>query len=83
MGHLLDALARGYDMFGFAAATGRDEVFRAPVLARIIEPTSKLDALRVLDRSLAFYTAVGYELDATVVVGSAPTRSADDAAAAR
>jgi hypothetical protein len=29
-------------------ATGGDEVFRALVLARIIEPTSKLDALRVL-----------------------------------
>lgn len=28
MGHLLDALARGYDVLGFAAATGRDEVFR-------------------------------------------------------
>jgi hypothetical protein len=51
MGHLLDALARGYDMLGFAAATGRDEVFRALVLARIIEPTSKLDSLRVLEEA--------------------------------
>ena len=51
MGHLLDALARGYDALGFAAATGRDEVFRALVLARIIEPTSKLDSLRVLDEA--------------------------------
>ena len=48
MGHLLDALARGYHALGFAAATGRDEVFQALVLARIIEPTSKLDSLRVL-----------------------------------
>jgi hypothetical protein len=48
MGHLLDALARGYDVLGFGAATGRDEVFQALVLARIIEPTSKLDSLRVL-----------------------------------
>jgi hypothetical protein len=48
MGHLLDALARGYDVLGFATATGRDEVFRALVLARIIEPTSKLDSVRVL-----------------------------------
>ncbi|TCB94435.1 IS1634 family transposase [Micromonospora zingiberis] len=48
MGHLLDALGRGYDVLGFAAATGRDEVFKALVLARIIEPTSKLDSLRVL-----------------------------------
>ncbi len=51
MGHLLDALACGYDALGFAAATGRDEVFRALVLARIIEPTSKLDSLRVLEEA--------------------------------
>jgi hypothetical protein len=51
MGHLLDALARGYDVLGFAGATGRDEVFRALVLARIIEPTSKLDSLRVLEEA--------------------------------
>jgi hypothetical protein len=48
MGQLLDALGRGYAVLGFAAATGRDEVFKALVLARIIEPTSKLDSLRVL-----------------------------------
>ena len=48
MGHLLDALSRGYDALGFGTATGRDEVFKALVLARIIEPTSKLDSLRVL-----------------------------------
>jgi hypothetical protein len=41
-------LGRGYDVLGFGAATGRDEVFKALVLARIIEPTSKLDSLRVL-----------------------------------
>jgi hypothetical protein len=51
MGHLLDALGRGYDVLGFAAATGRDKVFKALVLARIIEPTSKLDSLRVLDEA--------------------------------
>jgi hypothetical protein len=51
MGHLLDALARGYDVLGFATATGWDEVFRALVLARIIEPTSKLDSLRVLEEA--------------------------------
>lgn len=51
MGHLLDALARGYDVLGFGGATGRDEVFRALVLARIIEPTSKLDSLRVLEEA--------------------------------
>jgi hypothetical protein len=51
MGHLLDALARGYDALGFPAATGRGEVFRALVLARILEPTSKLGSLQVLDEA--------------------------------
>jgi hypothetical protein len=48
MGHLWDALAHAYQRLGFEAATGGDAVFRALVLARIIEPTSKLDSLRVL-----------------------------------
>jgi hypothetical protein len=47
-GHLWEALCRAYDRLGFAAATGGDELFRQLVLARIIEPTSKLDSLRVL-----------------------------------
>jgi len=47
-GHLWDALCRVYDALGFEAAAGGDDVFRALVLARIIEPTSKLDSLRVL-----------------------------------
>ncbi|MFC6871325.1 IS1634 family transposase [Haloechinothrix salitolerans] len=49
MGHLWDALSRAYDALGFDAAAEGDEVFRGLVLARIIEPTSKLDSLRVLD----------------------------------
>jgi hypothetical protein len=48
-GHLWDGLCRGYDVLGFDRAAGGDEVFRQLVLARIIEPTSKLDSLRVLD----------------------------------
>jgi len=48
MGHLWDALCRAYDLLGFPQATGHDEVFRHLVLARIIEPASKLDSLRVL-----------------------------------
>lgn len=48
MGHLWDALCRAYDALGFDQATGGDEVFRQVVLARIIEPTSKQDSLRVL-----------------------------------
>ncbi|WUI10388.1 IS1634 family transposase [Micromonospora sp. NBC_00421] len=51
MGHLLDALCRGFEVLGFGAATGRDEVFAALVVARIIEPTSKLDSLRVLSEA--------------------------------
>src|SRR6202171_3679787 len=46
--HLWDGLCRAYQVLGFDAATGGDEVFRDLVLARIIEPTSKADALRVL-----------------------------------
>jgi hypothetical protein len=49
MGHLWDALSSVYDRLGFADAADGDEVFRHLVLARIIEPTSKLDSLRVLE----------------------------------
>jgi hypothetical protein len=49
MGHLWDALSHAYDALGFDAAADGDEVFRCLVLARIIEPTSKLDSLRVLE----------------------------------
>jgi hypothetical protein len=49
MGHLWDALAQVYAALGFEAAADGDEVFRQLVLARIIEPTSKLDSLRVLE----------------------------------
>ncbi len=48
MGHLLEALSRAYDALGFEEATNGDEVFRQLVLARIIEPTSKEDSVRVL-----------------------------------
>jgi hypothetical protein len=51
MSHLLDALGRGYDVLGFSRAAGGDEVFRHLVLARIIEPASKLDSLRVLEEA--------------------------------
>jgi Transposase DDE domain len=48
MGHLWQGLGAAYDALGFEAAAGGDEVFRQLVLARIIEPTSKADSLRVL-----------------------------------
>lgn len=49
--HLWDALRRGYGALGFDQGPGADEVFSALVLARIIEPTSKLDSLRVLQET--------------------------------
>jgi len=49
MGHLWDGLYRAYDVLGFEQAVGGDEVFRQLVLARIIEPTSKEDSVRVLN----------------------------------
>jgi Transposase DDE domain len=51
MGHLWDALACGYAVLGLEQAAGGDEVFRDLVLARIIEPTSKLDSARVLEEA--------------------------------
>jgi hypothetical protein len=45
---LWEALCSAYDQLGFDAATDHDEVFAQLVLARIIEPTSKADSLRVL-----------------------------------
>jgi len=47
-GHLWDALCRAYTRLGLDHAAGSDEVFRDLVLARIIEPTSKQDSLRVM-----------------------------------
>jgi hypothetical protein len=51
MGCLVDALSRGYRVLGFDQATAGDEAFFLLVLARIIEPVSKLDSLRVLEEA--------------------------------
>jgi hypothetical protein len=51
MGHLCDALTHVYRVLGFERAAGGDDVFRDLVLARVIEPTSKLDSLRVLQEA--------------------------------
>jgi Transposase DDE domain len=48
MGCLLEALQRAYQVLGLDLATGSDEVFFQLVAARIIEPVSKLESLRVL-----------------------------------
>jgi Transposase DDE domain len=58
MGCLLDALERAYQVLGLEDAAGGDEVFRHLVLARIIEPVSKLDSIRVLEE--AGVTPVSY-----------------------
>ena len=49
---LCNALSGLYDALGFAAAG--DEAFRAPVLGRIMEPTSKLDTVRALVSEACF-----------------------------
>jgi hypothetical protein len=46
--HLWEALATAYQVLGLDRACG-DEVFQQLVLARVVEPTSKLDSIRVLD----------------------------------
>ena len=53
MTHLWEALCAAYRVLGFESATKSDNVFRDLVLARIIEPTSKIDAERVLRRSVS------------------------------
>ena len=46
---LFEALTGVYDRLEFTAATSGDAVFRDLVIARIIEPSSKLDTIRILD----------------------------------
>jgi hypothetical protein len=48
MSHLRDALCVAYRVLGFEPVTKGDNVFHDLVLARIIEPTSNVDASRVL-----------------------------------
>jgi hypothetical protein len=47
-----DALAHVYRVLGFDEAAGGDGVFAQFVLARIIEPTSKLDSARVPEETV-------------------------------
>ena len=48
MTHLWEPLCAAYRVLGFESATRSDSVFRDLVLARIIEPSSKIDAERAL-----------------------------------
>jgi len=73
MGRLLGALGHVYRQVGLDVASGHDKVFEQLVTARIIEPTSKKDAARVLEeagwppvsyatvkRRLPGYAAIGF-----------------------
>jgi hypothetical protein len=51
MSHLVDSLERAYRVLGWDDAASGDDVFQHLVLARIIEPSSKLDSLRVLEEA--------------------------------
>jgi len=46
--HLWEVLCTGYGALGLDQACGEDEVFKLLALARVVEPTSKLDSIRVL-----------------------------------
>jgi hypothetical protein len=46
--HLCEVLVTAYRVLGLDRACGRDAVFMLLTLARVIEPTSKLDSIRVL-----------------------------------
>lgn len=47
--YLWNALSEAYRGVGFETATQGDEVFKQLVLGRVVEPTSKLDTLRVIE----------------------------------
>ncbi|KAE8762127.1 IS1634 family transposase [Georgenia thermotolerans] len=51
MEHLIGAVRRIYADLGLEDAAGGDEVFWQLVLARLVEPTSKLDSLRVIEET--------------------------------
>lgn len=51
MGRLLDAIGAVYRQLGLDTVLGADHVFEQLVTARIIEPTSKQDAARVLEEA--------------------------------
>ena len=47
-GYLLDAIDTAYKAIGLDVAAGRDDVFAGLVTARILQPGSKYDSIRVL-----------------------------------
>lgn len=47
-GHLIDAIEHAYTTLGLDDAAGGDEVFRNLVIARLVQPGSKLDSVETL-----------------------------------
>jgi len=77
MGCLLDALEHAYRLLGIDQVADGDEVFGDLVTARIIEPLSKLDNLRVLDEAgvvAASYRTVKRRLPAYAKDARLPAR---------
>lgn len=77
---LFEALAGVYSSLGFDAVG--DEVFRDLVLARVVEPTSLLDAARVLTdlgRAPASYATMRRTLARAVAIPTDPAGPADPA----
>ena len=59
--HLWDVLSTVYQVLGLDLVRGCDEVFTLLTLARVIEPTSKLDSIRVLTRGRDRRTVVSHD----------------------
>ena len=49
--YLWDVLSAGFTAVGFDKATGGDEVLKQLVLARLVGPTSKFEAIRALQEA--------------------------------
>jgi Transposase DDE domain len=82
--HLWEGLCRAYGVLGFDRVLDGDEVLRDLVLARIIEPSSKIDAERVLTETgvaAASYRTVKRRLP--VIAKPVVRRSLSAACAAR
>ena len=61
MGVLLEALEAAWKAVGLDGLDSVDKVFRQLVIARLIEPTSKQDSLRVLTAAMRLDCAPGWD----------------------
>lgn len=81
--HLWDALCRAYQILGFDRVLDGDGVLRDLVCARIIEPTSKIDAARVLAETGVTSTSYRTIKRRLPVIAKPAVRQALSAACAR